>query len=94
MSHTFFALFPSGEQAQAALDEVRQSPVLRESDVRVHESGIPQEDLSLLETEGREGLHRGAVVGALCGGLTAVLVFARLGQSKGGERVAGAQTTR
>jgi hypothetical protein len=80
MRHTFFALFPTHRSADAALAELHARKLdRRPTEIRYHEHTLDQGELSLLETDGREGLHRGALVGGVVGAVTASLAFFLLG---------------
>jgi hypothetical protein len=79
MRHVIFALFPDVERARAAVADVRALGIGEERmNVVVHEDALNPDTLRVRESDAREGLASGAIIGALSGGL-AVGAVALLG---------------
>lgn len=88
MAHVLYALFPSRAQAEAAVAEVVDRGVPAEHlGVVLHQDQVREaEELAIAETDAREGL----VDGALIGGLTGLLAMGVLVAPVGGLVGAGA----
>lgn len=68
MKHVLFAVFDREDEAEQAIREIRESarpgaPI----EVNVHDDYLPAHDLSIRETNAREGLIRGVLMGVFGG---------------------------
>lgn len=80
MKHIFFALFDNTEEVEAAMQAVAEEGIERR-DYRVmsHHGRLRDGDLGFHETDGREGIVGGSLIGAVSGALTAGVLFGPLG---------------
>lgn len=80
MKHVLFALFDSPQRAAAALREVRRAGIHSDDfSIIAHRGVLDEDDLSVKETDSRQGFSRGVLFGSVAGAVTAGLLAGPFG---------------
>lgn len=80
MKHILFALFDDPAEAESAIQELDDSGMDHSHySVILHRGALKQEELDLTETDAREGLVDGALLGGLAGALASSLLAGPVG---------------